>query len=51
VIRSCTIAVNRSAALLTKGDKDLGGVRLLLGVSVRTREKRIDNRFCRCGLT
>jgi hypothetical protein len=51
VTRSYTITADRSAALLTKGGRDLGGVRLSSGVSVRTGEERIGNRLRKCGLT
>jgi hypothetical protein len=51
VTRSCIITANRSAALFTKGGRDLRDVRLLLGVGVWTREERIGDRLCRCGLT
>jgi hypothetical protein len=51
MIRSCIITANKSAALPIKEGKDLGGVWLLLGVDVQTREKRIDNRLYRYGLT
>jgi ribosomal protein L14 len=51
VTRSYIITADKSAALLIKEDKDLRGVRLLSGVSVQTREKRIGDRFRRYGLT
>jgi hypothetical protein len=51
MIRSCIIIADKLAALPTKEDKDLKGVRLLSGVNVQTKEKRIGDKLRRYGLT